>query len=162
MNTASPSVGIEHASMASPVGNLRIEADAGRIVSVTMVNARSSKSPVRSKILRECQRQLTEYFSGRRTSFTLPLAESGTLFQRTVRKALASVESGTTLTYGELAKRSGFPKAIRAVASVVANNPFGIVVPCHRIVPSSGVQPGKYAWGTSKKKWLLEHEGNRS
>ena len=144
--------------MPSPIGILSIEATGTHIVSVTMGKRASSKSPVRSQILRECQKQLSEYFAGRRTEFTFPMADAGTPFQQKVRRTLLTVETGRTLTYAELAERSGFPTAVRAVASAVARNPLGIVVPCHRVVPSNGSQPGKYAWGTVKKKWLLDHE----
>ncbi|NOS67502.1 MAG: methylated-DNA--[protein]-cysteine S-methyltransferase [Candidatus Peribacteraceae bacterium] len=107
---------------------------------------------------RRGHRELAEYLIGKRRTFTVTVDLDGTPFQRTVWSALQSVPYGSTMTYGQLAKKIGRPRAVRAVASAVAKNPVGIVIPCHRIVPASGSQPGKYAWGTKKKEWLLEHE----
>ena len=117
----------------------------------------SHTSAQRASVL-QCRREFREYFAGKRTTFSFSLDLRGTPFQQKVWKALGNVPYGSTITYSELAKRAGVPRAVRAVASAVARNPVGIVVPCHRIVPASGSQPGKYAWGTEKKRWLLELE----
>jgi methylated-DNA-[protein]-cysteine S-methyltransferase len=102
-------------------------------------------------------RQLDEYFDGSRTTFDLPLAPSGTPFQRRVWDELARIPFGTTVSYGELAARAGHPGAARAVGAAVARNPISIVVPCHRVVGADGTLTG-YAGGVARKAYLLAHE----
>ena len=102
-------------------------------------------------------RQLSEYFAGDRTDFDLDLAPSGTDFQRKVWTALSQIPYGTTESYGQLALRIGQPTASRAVGLANGRNPIAIVVPCHRVIGSSGTLTG-YAGGLERKRWLLEHE----
>lgn len=83
-----------------------------------------------------------------------------TPFQKTVWTALLRIPKGDTVTYSELARRIGRPRAVRAVASAVASNPLMILVPCHRVVPKSGGW-GRYAWGARRKSLILRHEGAR-
>ena len=90
----------------------------------------------------------------------MPLDLEGTPFQKKVWAMLMRVQSGRTLSYGEIAKAIGKPRAARAVGSACGRNPVAIIVPCHRVVPSTGKQPGHYAWGTARKKWLLSHESH--
>ncbi len=88
----------------------------------------------------------------------MKLDRSGlTPFQRKVYAALRKVPAGTTVTYGELARRAGFPGAARAVGSAMRKNRLPIVIPCHRVVPVSGGL-GEYSGGKKWKRWLLEHE----
>ncbi len=143
------------------VRDLSIAASDNGITAVSL-DRPSKKEPDSTKYFPQCQKELEEYFSGKRTRFTIPLDLTGTPFQKKVWSALRSVPYGSTMTYGQLAKKIGKPRAVRAVASAVAKNPVGIIIPCHRIVPASGAQPGKYAWGVSKKKWLLGHEKKSS
>lgn len=105
--------------------------------------------------------QLTEYFSGERTDFNLPLAMSGTPFQQKVWNELLNIPYGTTRTYMQQSKVLGDEKAIRAVARANGENCLAIIVPCHRIVGSDGSLTG-YAGGLKAKKWLLEHEARHS
>ena len=88
----------------------------------------------------------------------LPVATEGTPFQRTVWKALRRIKHGTTVSYGELARRIGRPSAVRAVGLANGQNPISIVVPCHRVIGSDGSLTG-YGGGLSRKQWLLAHEG---
>ena len=89
----------------------------------------------------------------------LPVDESaGTPFQRSVWRALRKIKSGKTISYAELARRIGKPKAVRAVGLANGQNPISIVVPCHRVIGSDGSLTG-YGGGLSRKKWLLQHEG---
>jgi methylated-DNA-[protein]-cysteine S-methyltransferase len=89
----------------------------------------------------------------------LPVDESaGTAFQRTVWRALRRIPRGKTISYAELAKRIGKPKAVRAAGLANGQNPISIVVPCHRVIGSNGTLTG-YGGGLPRKKWLLEHEG---
>lgn len=102
--------------------------------------------------------QLKEYFEGTRRKFNLSLVVNGTAYQQKVWKELLKVSYGETISYGELARRVGNPRGARSIGMAVHLNRIGIIVPCHRVIRSSGVIGG-YASGVSKKKWLLEHEG---
>ncbi|MFI6354008.1 methylated-DNA--[protein]-cysteine S-methyltransferase [Streptomyces sp. NPDC050743] len=107
----------------------------------------------------EAHRQLDAYFAGRRTRFQLPLAATGTAFQRAVWQALDDIPYGTTTTYGELAARLGVPRAeLRAVGRALGANPLLLVRPCHRVIGADGSMRG-YAAGVERKLWLLTHEG---
>lgn len=102
---------------------------------------------------------LRRYFDGDvRAIDDLPVDVAGTPFQEAVWKALRTVGAGETVTYGDLARHVGNPKAVRAVGTAVGSNPVGIVLPCHRIVPASG-GVGNYGGGVDRKRWLLAHEG---
>ena len=107
--------------------------------------------------LGDVQRQLKEWFAGKRTSFDLPLAPKGTPFQKRVWKALEGIPFGETRSYGEIAKSIGQPSASRAVGAANGANPISIIVPCHRVIGSSGKLTG-FGGGLDVKRWLLEHE----
>ncbi|WP_232547362.1 methylated-DNA--[protein]-cysteine S-methyltransferase [Propioniciclava soli] len=102
--------------------------------------------------------QLAEYFAGTRTAFSVELAPRGTAFQHRVWDALAAIPHGQTRSYGQLAADLGSPGASRAVGAATGRNPISIIVPCHRLVGSTGALTG-YAGGTERKRWLLHHEG---
>src|SRR5205085_6126956 len=108
--------------------------------------------------LAEAARQVREYFAGERTSFDLPLAPAGTDFDREVWAELAQVGYGRTISYGELADRIGRPGSARAVGAANGRNPIALIVPCHRVIGSSGALTG-YAYGVDRKRALLELEG---
>ena len=101
--------------------------------------------------------QLTEYFAGNRTAFDLPLDLVGTQFQTEAWHALAGVPYGTTVSYGEQARRLGRPAAVRAVGAANGRNPVPIVLPCHRIIGADGSLTG-FGGGLDTKRWLLDHE----
>lgn len=105
----------------------------------------------------EAVRQLGEYFSGHRAEFELPLAPEGTAFQRTVWRHLQDIPYGETISYGELAKRVGNPKASRAVGAANGQNPIPIVIPCHRVIGSNGKLTG-FGGGLPTKEALLALE----
>lgn len=106
----------------------------------------------------DVRRQLEEYFDGRRLVFRLPLdLEQGTPFQREVWQALLNIPYGETVTYKDVAQEIGRPSAARAVGAAVAANPLPIVIPCHRVVSSSG-EMGGFSAGTEVKAKLLELE----
>jgi methylated-DNA-[protein]-cysteine S-methyltransferase len=88
----------------------------------------------------------------------IEVATGGTDFQRQVWAALRAIPVGETVSYGRLAERIGRPKAVRAVGLANGSNPIGVVVPCHRVIGSSGHLTG-YAGGMERKAWLLRHEG---
>lgn len=106
----------------------------------------------------QTKRQLMEYFSGKRKAFDLPLAITGTGFQKKVWEELRHIPYGKTLSYLGLSRQIGNVKAIRAVGHANGQNPLAIIIPCHRVIGSDGSLTG-YAGGLWRKKWLLEHEG---
>jgi O-6-methylguanine DNA methyltransferase len=102
---------------------------------------------------------LREYFRDGRTPLDLEVApESSSEFDRRVWATLQEVPAGRTVTYGELARRSGFAGAARAVGGAMARNPIPIMIPCHRVVGENGSMQG-YGLGLWRKRWLLDHEG---
>ncbi len=105
----------------------------------------------------DARRQLDEYFAGQRQSFDLPLALSGTDFQRSVYEELQRIPYGTTISYAQLAERIGRPKAVRAVGAANGQNPLPIVVPCHRVIGSNGSLTG-FGGGLPIKQALLKLE----
>jgi len=90
----------------------------------------------------------------------LPVEMAGTPFQNSVWRALRQIGSGETISYAELARRIGRPKAVRAAGLANGQNPISIVVPCHRVIGSDGTLTG-YGGGLPRKQWLLAHEGAR-
>jgi methylated-DNA-[protein]-cysteine S-methyltransferase len=105
----------------------------------------------------DAKTQLDAYFGGGLREFDLPLAPAGTPFQRAVWDLLLRIPFGRTATYGELARELGKPDASRAVGLANGRNPISIVVPCHRVIGSSGALTG-YGGGLPRKAWLLAHE----
>jgi methylated-DNA-[protein]-cysteine S-methyltransferase len=106
----------------------------------------------------EPRAQIGAYFAGERRTFDLALDARGTDFQQRVWQAVAEVPHGATASYGEVARRIGLPLAPRAVGAANGDNPLPLVIPCHRIVGSSGHLVG-YGGTTPLKRWLLQHEG---
>jgi methylated-DNA-[protein]-cysteine S-methyltransferase len=104
--------------------------------------------------------QYGAYERGELVEFELPLALAGTPFQERVWHALAGVAYGERISYSELARRVGSPRAVRAVGAAVGRNPVSVIVPCHRIVGADGSLTG-YAGGLDRKRWLLAHEASR-
>lgn len=102
--------------------------------------------------------EVTAYFAGKRDSFTLKLAPSGTPFQQSVWAALQRIPIGETRSYGQLAAELGNPNASRAVGRANATNPIALIIPCHRVIGSDGSLTG-FAFGEDIKRRLLEHEG---
>ncbi|MFQ5653443.1 MAG: methylated-DNA--[protein]-cysteine S-methyltransferase [Planctomycetota bacterium] len=109
----------------------------------------------------EAERQLQEYFSGDRRSFDLPLAPSGTAFQRRVWAALRKVPYGETVGYGELAGRIGRPAAARAVGAANGRNPIPVIIPCHRVIGKDGTLVG-FGGGLKLKRQLLDLESGNA
>jgi methylated-DNA-[protein]-cysteine S-methyltransferase len=145
----------------SPVGRLQLTATdhaltALRLVKESASGAAESKMPANTIIQQICK-QLDEYFAGRRSRFELPLAPQGTAFQQKVWSELQRIPYGETISYAQLARAVGNPKACRAVGSANGKNPLAILIPCHRVVNANGGWGG-YAYGLEVKKQLLAME----
>lgn len=105
----------------------------------------------------QCIEQLIQYFNGQRRIFELPITQDGTAFQQDVWSQLMVIPFGKTISYIELARKIGDPKATRAVANANGKNNVAIIVPCHRVIGANRQLVG-YGGGLWRKKWLLEHE----
>jgi methylated-DNA-[protein]-cysteine S-methyltransferase len=141
----------------SPLGNLSLACDEE---AVTEISFTRTTLPTRQEhpLLKQAEEQLAAYFAGERRSFDFPMKQEGTSFQQTVWKLLGRIPFGETCSYLDLSRQFGEVKAIRAVAAANGRNRLAIVVPCHRVIGSSGALTG-YAGGLWRKKWLLQHEG---
>lgn len=142
-------------SIQTPMGEMCLTEENGAIVSFLWGSGGRDESP----LLLEAERQLTEYFSGTRKSFDLPLAPKGTAFQKKVWAALCEIPYGETRTYADIAKMIGNEKACRAVGMANHVNPIPVIVPCHRVIGANGKLTG-YAGGLGKKQLLLDLEQN--
>lgn len=147
---------MEEAVIHTPLGTARLQGGPLGVCSISISDPEAVEESTPPALEAAC-RQLREYFGGHRTRFDFPLDPQGTEFQKTVWKALLEIPYGQTLSYMDLARRLGDPKAIRAVAAANGQNPLWVVVPCHRVVGSDGSLTG-YAGGLHRKKWLLNHE----
>jgi methylated-DNA-[protein]-cysteine S-methyltransferase len=141
----------------SPVGLLKLQCSDKYIKAVLFTDTEGEIENDDHKLLHICMKQLDEYFTGKRKTFSLPLNQDGTEFQMKVWTLLCNIPYGKTISYNQLAKQYGDLKAIRAVASANGKNNLAIIVPCHRVIGSDHSLVG-YAGGLRRKKWLLEHE----
>ncbi len=149
---------------ASPVGELKLVASATGLIAILWKNDNPRRVPLKDlvkdndqPILIETERQLKEYFAGKRDAFSIPLDMRGTAFQKDVWRALLAIPFGKTLSYGQIAKQLGRPMASRAVGAANGRNPISIIVPCHRVIGSSGKLTG-FAGGLDVKAHLLNLE----
>lgn len=142
----------------SGFGTIKIKASAEAITHLSFsreaFDTGEEKAP---ELICEAVKQLEEYFTHRRESFSLPLNPAGTAFQKEVWEALKTIPYGETRSYKEIAAAIGSPKACRAVGMANHNNPLAIVIPCHRVVGANGKLVG-YAGGLDLKQKLLELE----
>jgi methylated-DNA-[protein]-cysteine S-methyltransferase len=144
----------------SPVGPLTLISNGAALEHLEFENPRYAYAPAPSgkdKILDETRRQLDKYFVGKLRVFDLPLAPQGTEFQKRVWTALLTIPYGATRTYGQQAATIGQPNASRAVGLANGRNPISIIVPCHRVIGSTGALTG-YGGGMERKKFLLDLE----
>jgi len=157
----------------SPVGRLLLSASERGLTGLYMDDHRPAPASVSagaveredgpahqaaSAVIAEARRQLELYFAGSLTEFDLPLAVSeGSEFQRRVWEELRTIPYGTTMSYGELARRIGNPGASRAVGLANGRNPISIIVPCHRVIGADGRLTG-YGGGLPRKQFLLALE----
>lgn len=150
----------------SPLGALRISAGRRGLTELAFLDraprvaAAGSGGGPAERILDETERQLGEYFAGERRAFDVPLAASGTEFQKAIWNALVEIPYGATTSYGELARRAGRPGAVRAAGAANGANPIAVIVPCHRVIGADGSLTG-YGGGLERKRALLALEGAR-
>jgi methylated-DNA-[protein]-cysteine S-methyltransferase len=144
----------------SPVGLLKIGATEQYIAELSFVDKKEQivyGEPGVSDVIHQCTEQLIEFFAGDRKKFSVPVFQHGTEFQTRVWNELIAIPYGKTISYMDLSKKLGDPKAIRAAASTNGKNKIAIIVPCHRVIGSDRTLVG-YAGGLWRKKWLLDHE----
>lgn len=150
----------------TPIGDLLLagDEDALSLVGFPQGSMRHDPEPdwiYNEKPFAAARQQLQEYFAGERKEFDLALRLSGTQFQVSVLEELQRIPYGETTSYGEIAKRIGYPKAMRAVGAANGRNPVPIIVPCHRVIGSSGKLTG-FGGGLDTKEALLRLEAEHS
>ena len=152
---------LAYKTIESPIGKLKLVASDKGLVAILW----EKDSPRRVRldelvadeqhpVLVETARQLGQYFAGKRKTFSIALDMRGTRFQKDVWEALLAIPFGETRSYGQLAKQLGNPRASRAVGAANGRNPVSIIVPCHRVIGSSGKLTG-FAGGLDAKAHLL-------
>ncbi|WP_182186582.1 methylated-DNA--[protein]-cysteine S-methyltransferase [Pectinatus frisingensis] len=141
----------------TPIGNIYITEEKSAITEISFRKPLSAATKMESLLLREAFTQISEYLSGKRDKFILPLNPSGTAFQKKVWNALLDIPYGQTRSYKEIAEAIGNSKATRAVGMANNKNPIVICIPCHRVIASDGKLCG-YAGGVKTKKFLLQLE----
>lgn len=146
-------IGIE-----TELGKVYVGEEDGEIILTTFDKGEVEESEEGStEILEEAEKQILEYFKGKRKEFRLPLKLKGTDFQKRVWKALEEIPYGETRSYQEIAEAVHSPKAFRAVGNANNKNPISIILPCHRVIGKGGKLVG-YGGGLDKKEFLLELE----
>ena len=150
----------------TPIGELLLAGEADSLSMIGFPKGAMRRDPEADWIYNEepfedARIQLAEYFSGERKEFDLPLSYSGTDFQVSVLEALQQIPYGETASYADVAKRIGRPKAVRAVGAANGRNPIPIIVPCHRVIGSSGDLTG-FGGGLDTKEALLRLEAENS
>jgi methylated-DNA-[protein]-cysteine S-methyltransferase len=154
----------QYAIVKSPVGDLLLVADADALIGLYFAEHKHAPAPKqtwekndRHPILSETAKQLQEYFSGIRMSFSIPLRLKGAHFQEKIWRQIARISYGATTSYSELAARVGAPQAIRAAGTATGRNPISIIIPCHRVLGKNGELCG-FAGGIKNKRRLLKLE----
>ncbi len=155
-----------HTIIDSPYGPLTLVAEDGVLCGLYMTDQRhrppeETFGTPEDTPFAETREQLDAYFTGDLTDFTVPLRLDGTPFQRTVWSHLRAIPYGETRAYGQLATALGTPTASRAVGLANGRNPIGIIVPCHRVIGSTGSLTG-YGGGLDRKQRLLDFERGRA
>ena len=141
----------------SPLGKLGITVEDDAITRIFLANTGHPASAAETRLHRETWQQLCQYFSGQRKQFDIPLRPRGTAFQLLVWKELQQVPYGQTASYGQIARRIGNHRSVRAVAQAIGANGIGILIPCHRVIGCDRSLTG-FTGGLDKKSYLLELE----
>lgn len=150
----------------TPIGELLLAGENNALCMIGFPQGSMRREPepdwiYNEKPLTEARRQLRDYFAGKRKVFDLPLQLSGTEFQVSVLQALQEVPYGETVSYGDIAHRIGRPRAVRAVGAANGRNPIPIVIPCHRVIGSTGDLTG-FGGGLDTKEALLRLEAEHT
>ena len=149
--------------MDSPIGKLQLAEEDGKLTHLLFVSHNTLEDlgleavEKETPLLKKTKKQLKEYFAGKRKEFDLPLAPSGTPFQMKCWEGLRQIPYGETRTYRDIAAYAGNPKAVRAAGGANHNNPISVIVPCHRVVGSTGSLTG-FGGGLEAKAYLLNLE----
>lgn len=150
--------------MKSSVGEVTLVADNVSLRAIYWLNQKPDrvefpdlKNNDSNHVLKLAVKQLKDYFSGTRREFDISLRPVGTVFQEEVWLALRSISYGETVSYSDIAKQIGRPKAVRAVGAAIGKNPLSIMIPCHRVIGANGKLIG-FAGGLSTKEFLLNLE----
>ena len=149
-------------TMKCPLGNLQLVSEAGCLIELNWEGAHkvlSSTSRSESAILTKAADELSQFFSGSRYEFSVPVKPKGTAFQLSVWRELQAIAWGVTYSYRDMAERLGKPSGSRAVGGAVGRNPIPVIIPCHRIVGANGSLTG-FSGGIQNKKILLGCEGH--
>ena len=152
--------------LSTRIGDLLLAGDDNALCLVGFPEGSMRRDPDTDWIYNEkpfanARQQLLEYFDGDRKEFELPLNLNGTAFQLSVLEELRRIPYGETVSYGDIARRIGRPKAVRAVGAANGRNPIPIIVPCHRVIGSGGDLTG-FGGGLDTKKALLRLEAENS
>lgn len=146
----------------SPLGPITLQANADGLTGLWLSINRTQPQALgefsaNQPYLKRAESELMAYFDDPSRSFCVPIAPSGTEFQKRVWACLREIPSGQTSHYQCIAQSIGRPKAVRAVGAAIGRNPISIIVPCHRVLGKNGQLTG-YAGGLANKQWLLHHE----
>jgi methylated-DNA-[protein]-cysteine S-methyltransferase len=150
--------------MQTPLGTMRLVSDGQALTGAYFSGQKYDVTPQPDwveedglQVLADARTQLLEYFAGERIAFDLPLTPAGTAFQRRVWAALLEIRHGETCAYGDVAQALDERTAVRAVGAAVGRNPISVIIPCHRVLGSTGALTG-YAGGLDRKRALLALE----
>ncbi|WP_304999967.1 methylated-DNA--[protein]-cysteine S-methyltransferase [Jeotgalibacillus sp. S-D1] len=146
----------------SPMGLLRVEIIEDRLTRLDLMADPEENYRDEHPLLDETERQICEYFDGKRQEFNLPIHYEGTMFQKEVWAALGSIPYGATCSYKDIASKIKREKAVRAVGQANKRNPLPIVIPCHRVVGKNGSMTGYAGTHINKKELLLNLESRFS
>lgn len=142
----------------TPLGPMRAVGEDGFLTVLEFVRLMDADLKQQtSPLLLKTKEEITQYFKGERKAFTIPVKPKGTVFQQKVWKALLQIPYGQTCSYKDIAFYINHPKAFRAVGGANHNNPISIIIPCHRVIGSSGKLTG-YGGGLDRKQALLDLE----
>jgi O-6-methylguanine DNA methyltransferase len=139
------------------IGNVEITTESEKVLAIVYTKKKIGKATIKNAFQKKVEKQLEQYFASKSDTFTISVEIWGTPFQMAVWEQIAKIPYGKTKTYSEIAKAIKKPKAVRAVGTACGANPVPLLVPCHRVLPTSGGL-GNYAGGKDKKEFLLKLE----
>lgn len=152
-------------TLETPSGLLAISCQEGAVTSIQLHHGKTrgdeenrEPSSFSSDLLTQIKKQLADYFSGIRRSFSVPIKPEGTSFQKAVWQLLLAIPYGKTSSYSDIAKKIGQPNAARAVGMACKRNPLPLLIPCHRVIAKDGSLGGFSLGGVGVKEKLINHE----